>query len=136
MAKILIVDDDEDILFLISQYLKSVGIEHDLAASAKQARSLLVHSRYDFVVSDFSMPGQSGLDLLDHVSSMYPKTKFVLVTGCDDLRIKRESTRMGVHAYIQKPFYLTELLRILIDVVAPDGKTPATGTTEELSCGS
>jgi DNA-binding NtrC family response regulator len=72
------------------------------------------------VISDFKMPGESGLDLFRYVSSMYPETPFVLITGCDDLRIKRESMRMGVHAYLQKPFYLYELRQTIMNLVRRD----------------
>lgn len=75
---------------------------------AEQARNHLKHSGYDMAVFDFNMPGESGLDLLHYVSSIYPGTPFVLMTGYDDLRIKRESIRAGVQAYIQKLFYLNE----------------------------
>ncbi len=117
MARILIIDDDEDLLYLMGEYLKSVGLEYDMAVSAEQARNRLKCFRYDMVVSDFNMPGESGLDLLRHVSSMYPETPFVLMTGCYDLRIKRESIRMGVHAYIQKPFYMNELSQTIINLM-------------------
>ncbi len=102
---------------MLSQYLESVGLEHDLAVSVEQARNRLKSSRYDVLVSDFSMPGESGLDLFRYVSSMYPETPFVLITGCDDLRIKRESMRMGVQAYIVKPFYFSELLQTIINLM-------------------
>jgi len=120
MTRILIVDDDEDFLHLMGQYLESVGLEHDLAVSAEQARNLLKGSGYDMVVSDFNMPGESGLDLLRYVSSKYPQTPFVLMTGYDDLRIKRESMRMGAHAYIQKPFYMNELSRTIVNLPRRD----------------
>ena len=120
MARILIVDDDEGLLHLMGEYLESVGLEHDLAVSAEQARNRLKRSRYDMVVSDFNMPGESGLDLLRYVSSKYPETPFVLMTGYDDLRIKRESIRMGVHAYIQKPFYMNELAQTIINLIRRD----------------
>lgn len=105
---------------MIGQYLGSVGIEYDLAVSAEQARNRLKSSGYDVVISDFKMPGESGLDLFRYVSSMYPETPFVLITGCDDLRIKRESMRMGVHAYMQKPFYLYELRQTIMNLVRRD----------------
>ena len=117
MARILIVDDDEDFLRLMGEYLESVGLEHDLAVGAEQARNRLKRSGYDMVVSDFNMPGESGLDLLGYVSTMYPETPFVLMTGYDDLRIKRESIRMGVRAYIQKPFYMNELAKTIINLM-------------------
>ena len=122
MFRILTVDDDEDFLFLLGEYLKSVGLEHDQAVSAEQARNLLKHSGYDMIVSDFNMPGESGLDLLRYVSSMYPGTPFVLMTGFDDLRIKRESMRIGVGAYIQKPFYLNDLRRTIINLVGSEDR--------------
>ncbi|MGC9967453.1 MAG: response regulator [Syntrophobacteraceae bacterium] len=122
------VDDDEDFLRLLGEYLGSVGLEHDLAVSAEQARNRLKRSRYDVVVSDFKMPGESGLDLFRYVSYMYPETPFVLITGCDDLRIKRESMRMGVHAYIQKPFYLKELLQTIINLVRRDDQKEVAAT--------
>jgi DNA-binding NtrC family response regulator len=117
MARILIVDDDENLVHLMGEYLESVGLEHDLAVSAEQARNRLKRSGYDVVVSDLNMPGESGLDLLSHVSSMYPETRFILMTGCDDLRIKRESMRMGADAYFEKPFYLNELWQTIINLM-------------------
>jgi two-component system response regulator HydG len=117
MAKILIVDDDEDLLQLMGEYLKLTGLEPDLAISAEQARDHLKRSKYDMVVSDFNMPGESGLDLLSYISSTYPQTPFVLMTGCADQRIKRESMRMGASAYIQKPFYLNELGQTIVNLV-------------------
>ena len=103
----------KDLLHLMGEYLEPAGLEHDLAVGAEQARNRLKCFGYDMVVSDFNMPGESGLDLLRYVSSMYPETPFVLMTGYDDLRIKRESMRMGVRAYIQKPFYMNELAQTI-----------------------
>ena len=121
------VDDDEDFLRLMRQCLESAGLENDLAISAEQARDRLKSSGYDVVVSDFRMPEESGLDLFRYVSYMYPETPFVLITGCDDLRIKREAMKMGVQAYIEKPFYFNELLRTIINLMRRDDqkKIPA-----------
>jgi DNA-binding NtrC family response regulator len=106
----------------MGEYLELVGLEHDLAVSAEQARNRLKRFEYDVVVSDFKMPGESGLDLFIYVSSMYPETQFVLITGCDDLRIKRESMRMGVHVYMQKPFYLNDLRQTIINLMRRDDR--------------
>lgn len=118
MARILIVDDDEDFLRLLSEYLESVGLEHDVAANTRQARACLERFQYDVVISDFNMPGETGLDLFGYVSSVYPESRFALMTG-HDLKIKRESMKMGVHAFIQKPFYLSELRQTIINLMQP-----------------
>lgn len=120
IPRILVVDDDDDVLRLMGVYLKHHGFQLDLATSAEQARDFLKVSRYDVVVSDFKMPGESGLDLFSYVSSVHPETPFVLITGCDDLRIKRESMRMGVHEYLTKPFHLDALHQIIINLMQRD----------------
>ena len=58
MARILIVDDDENLLHVLGEYLETVGLENDLAVCVEQARNRLKRSRYDLVVSDFKMPGR------------------------------------------------------------------------------
>ncbi len=113
MGKILIVDDDEDLLFLIGEYLESCGIEFDTAASAAQARKRLNHSRYDLVISDFNMPGESGLDLFRSVSIRQPETPFILMTGNSDPRLRREAVAMGICDFMEKPFHFRELKRLL-----------------------
>lgn len=117
MAKVLIVDDDKKLLSLVGEYLESLGFESGLANDAEQARNHLRHSRYDMVISDLNMPGESGLDLLRYVSSRYPEMPFVLMTGCEDTRIRRESLRMGADAYIRKPFFLSDLLQTVTSMV-------------------
>ncbi len=118
MARILIVDDDEDFLRLLSEYMQSVGFEHEVAASVQQARSCLEKFDYEVVISDFNMPGETGHDLFRHICSAYPQTKFALMTG-HDLKIKRESLALGVHAFLQKPFYLSELRQTIHKLLQP-----------------
>lgn len=116
MVKLLLVDDDRDFLVVMSEYLKSLGFEPSLATSARQARDRLKQSRYDMVISDLNMPGESGLDLYRHVSSWYPHIPFILMTGCGELRVKREVLRKGVDAYLEKPFFLNDLMKTIAGV--------------------
>lgn len=125
MPKILIVDDDENLLRLMSEYLHLAGFDYDLAFSAAKARGLLKRYGYDMIISDYSMPGESGLDLLRFVSSRHPGTPFLLWTGEDNPRIKRESTRLGAHAYLQKPFYMNELPQTIINLMRRDNQKEA-----------
>jgi DNA-binding NtrC family response regulator len=113
MAKVLIVDDDAGIVFLMSEYLEAFGFQSVSANSAAQARNRLKHSNFDFIISDLNMPGESGLDLFRYVSHRYPRVPFILMTGCDDLRIKREALKMGVYKYLEKPFQFSELMKII-----------------------
>ena len=110
MARILIVDDQQDMLSLMCRYLSAHGFEVDAAYSSIEARHCLEHSEYDAVVSDFNMPGESGLDLLAHVSCRFPGLPFILMTGSGSSRLKREAMQMGSIGYLEKPFQLPDLV--------------------------
>ena len=110
ISKVLIIDDDEGFLSILGEYLGSLGFDCTLAANSAQARKHLAGVRYAVVLSDLNMPGESGLDLLRHVSAQYPDTPFILMTASCDGRIERESRKRGAYACIGKPFRLRELL--------------------------
>ncbi len=113
MCKVLIVDDDDDLLFIIGEYLESYGIDFELARSASQARKRLNHSEYGLVISDLNMPGESGLDLFRYVSSRHPRLPFIIMSGNRDPRLRREAIGMGVCDFVEKPFHLSELRGII-----------------------
>lgn len=115
MKKVLVVDDDEDFLFIIGEYLHSKGIEFHLAQSASQARKSLTHSSYDVVISDLQMPGESGLDLFRFVSFRYPGLPFILMSGNIDPRLRREAMSMGIRSFVEKPFELSVLKCLITD---------------------
>jgi DNA-binding NtrC family response regulator len=115
MSKVLVVDDDEDLLFIIGEYLDSYGIEFHVAQSAAQARKRLNHCDYDLVISDLNMPGESGLDLFRSVSFRHPGLPFVLMSGSQDPRVKREAMSMGICKFVEKPFQLSDLKRLITD---------------------
>ncbi|MHC1725468.1 MAG: response regulator [Syntrophobacteraceae bacterium] len=120
MAKILIVDDDQGTLEVLGDYLNVFNFETDLAESVAKARNCLARSNYDAVLSDFSMPGETGLDLLIYVSSLCPKLPFILMTGQHSDRLKQEAMAMGSSAYMEKPFNLQDLIEILGIVLRPE----------------
>ncbi len=113
MYRVLVVDDDEDHLFIIGEYLELNGVQFDLAQSAARARKCLSHGEYDLVISDFQMPGESGLDLFRSVSFRYPGLPFVLMSGNQDPRLRREAISMGVCKFLEKPFELSHLKRLI-----------------------
>jgi two-component system, OmpR family, phosphate regulon response regulator OmpR len=113
MGRVLIVDDEEEFRLLIGIFLEAKGINFELAESAAQARNHLAHARFDLVISDLNMPGESGFDLFRFVSSQYPGVRFAIMTGCGSSRTKSEARNMGIDAYIEKPFSFVDLLQIV-----------------------
>ncbi|SPF48099.1 hypothetical protein SBDP1_720005 [Syntrophobacter sp. SbD1] len=118
MAKILVVDDDDSISSLICQYLNSQDFEVDTAHNSVQARHCLENSQYDAILSDFQMPGESGLDLLYHVSSRFPGLPFILMTGSHSTGLKQQSMQMGCSGYLEKPLGLPYLLLTIRTVLS------------------
>ena len=109
-SRILIVDDDEGLLKILCEYLSACGFEPEPACSAAQARNCLARSKFDVVLSDFQMPGESGLDLLSHIKALYSGLPFILMTGIGSSRLKHEAMKMGSSGYIEKPFRVRDLM--------------------------
>ena len=113
MARILLVDDDEGLLSLISEYLSAYGFETESAASAAEARHWLEETQFDAILSDFSMPGESGIDLLIHVVSKYPGLPFIMMSGSGFSSLKAEAMGLGSMEFIPKPFEFKEMVGLL-----------------------
>lgn len=103
MSLILVVDDDETIRDTLYDVLSA---EHDcqIAQSAEQALARLEIESYDVVLTDISMPGLSGLELLGHVRQKYPDTPVIIISGISDQEHARGLIRLGAFEYLLKPF--------------------------------
>ncbi len=105
MSLILVVDDDETIRDTLYDLLSE---EHDCqtAETAEQAFARLEVDSYDLVLTDISMPGLSGLELLGHVRQKYPDTPVIIISGISDQDHAQGLIRLGAFEYLLKPFHL------------------------------
>ena len=105
MADILIVDDDE----VIRDTLKELLSEHYVcktAGTADEAFARLAEKPYDLVLTDISMPGISGLELLGRVLELYPKMPVIVVSGISDQEHVQGLIKLGAFDFLLKPFRL------------------------------
>lgn len=103
--RVLLVDDDGSALFGLGHSLRGLGLELFFARSAEEALATLGRERIDVVVTDYRMPGTSGLELLKDVADWYPDTVRLMVTGHADLEVAAEViNRQLVFKLLQKPF--------------------------------
>lgn len=107
--RVLLVDDEEDILFALSEFLTSKGYSVELAHDSRQALSLIHENDFTAVVSDLRMPGMSGVGLLEEVLGVDPDTVFIIMTGYATVQSAVEALRKGAYDYIVKPFSLHDL---------------------------
>ena len=105
MSLILVVDDDENIRDTLYDLLSA---EHDCqtAETAEQALARLEVDSYDVVLTDISMPGLSGLELLGTVRQKYPDTPVIIISGISDQEHAQGLIRLGAFEYLLKPFRL------------------------------
>ena len=105
MADILIVDDDD----VIRDTLKELLSEHyvcQTAGTVDEAFARLAEKPYDLVLTDISMPGISGLELLGRVLQLYPKTPVIVVSGISDQEHVQGLIKLGAFDFLLKPFRL------------------------------
>ena len=100
---ILVVDDDESLRRVTQVQLEDEGYAVTTARTAEEALRFLRRKHQDLVVTDLSMPGQSGVDLLREVRSSHPETTVILMTAFGTVESAVEAMRLGAYDYITKP---------------------------------
>jgi len=107
-SRILIVDDEPEITSILHDLLADL---HDCttASSAEEALDRLRANDFQLVVSDITMPGMSGLDLIPRVKSMSPNTVVVMVSGMQTVESAIDALRLGAFDYVMKPFDLRQV---------------------------
>jgi diguanylate cyclase (GGDEF)-like protein len=107
--KILLVDDDPSILSILADLMAIFGHEYETATDGNETIEKLKHDYFPIVLTDMTMPGIDGLDLLKHIHSNYPTIKILVVTGYDRIFTYTDVIRAGASDFISKPFNTDEL---------------------------
>ena len=112
-ARILIVDDDQDIHALLLSTLKDTGSAADCASSGEQALAFLQSKEYDLVLSDVMMPGIDGLELLHRIQQQRPGMPVVVMTARNTSENLIRSIRERAYAYFSKPFSPEDVVQMV-----------------------
>lgn len=107
-SRILIVDDEPEITSILSD-LFSAEYYCMTAGSAEEALERLQGSEYELVISDITMPGMSGLDMIPQVKSIAPNTVVVMISGMQTVESAIGALRLGAFDYVMKPFDLRQV---------------------------
>ncbi|MBP5986821.1 MAG: sigma 54-interacting transcriptional regulator [Azonexus sp.] len=103
-AHVLVVDDDEDILRLLTMRLRARGFRVTAVGSAEQALAQIAVDPPRVVVSDVRLPGQDGLALFEEVRRTRPTLPVILLTAHGNIPDAVDATSRGVFGYLTKPF--------------------------------
>ena len=108
--KILIVDDEQDILDICRQILEPSGYTVLTADSGEKALNILMDSPIDIAFVDIRMPCMDGIELLKKMKQSYSSTEVIMITADTNLDMAIESLKFGASDYMLKPFIVTEVL--------------------------
>jgi DNA-binding NtrC family response regulator len=108
MATLLIVDDDTLIRDTLHELFSATHEVHT-ADRAEQALAYLDIETYDAVITDISMPGLSGREILKYIEAKHPSTPVIVISGLSGEAQGHELTAMGAFAFFSKPFKLEEI---------------------------
>lgn len=119
---VLIVEDDRDVRLVIQKQLerRMPGVEVHAAPDGPAALAFLARAHVDLILSDFRMPGMSGMDLLRQASREFPATHRIMLTGCPDEGLAIAASRdVGAERFFVKPLDFGALAHTILGILGP-----------------
>ena len=129
-APILLVDDDRDLLKLITLRLTAAGYAVQTAESGEQALAQLAVARPRLVITDLRMEGMDGMALFERIHGAMPTLPVIILTAHGTIPDAVAATRRGVFGFLTKPFDGKDLLAQVEQAIRLSGGTQAAGATE------
>jgi EAL domain-containing protein (putative c-di-GMP-specific phosphodiesterase class I) len=114
-GRVLVVDDERDLLEILGAMLAEVGWQVDTAPNGRAALVLVDAHRYDVVLSDIDMPGINGVELLREIRARDLDVPVLLITGHPRVETAVEALEHGALRYLQKPLRERDLLTAVED---------------------
>lgn len=112
-ARILIVDDDENIRKVLTTILEDEGYIVESASTAKKAIEKTRKKIYNLALIDIRLPDMEGIKLLTKMKDTTPKMRKIIITGYPTLQNAVEAVNRGADAYIIKPFNIKKVLNTI-----------------------
>jgi len=132
LPKLLLVDDDENLLNTVQDWFKAQNFEVDIVSNGREGLERLKFYKYDLVILDWGMPDMSGIEVCRAYRTEGGETPVLMLTGQDKIEHKETGFSAGADDYLTKPFSLRELaarVRALL-------RRPSTYTSEKLQVGT
>ncbi len=121
---ILVVDDDENLLGIITKYLKEMFTSGQIfsAITGEDAVENIKEHEIDLLITDIFMPGLSGFELLLEAKKRLPSIKVIMMTGYSTPELHEEAFKKGSVGYIEKPFENEDLLKFVNSALDQSGR--------------
>ncbi|GAB6182464.1 response regulator [Thermodesulfovibrio hydrogeniphilus] len=109
-ANVLLVDDEEQFLKVVSQRLGMRGLKLETATSGDEAIKKTDQRDFDAIILDLVMPGKSGIEVLKEIRSKHPDLQIIILTGHGSVEAGVEAIKEGAMDFLQKPVDIEKLL--------------------------
>ena len=108
-AKVLLVDDEEDFVEMLSLRLKELGEKVSVAYSGREGLDTLENTHIDVVILDIKMPGMDGIQTLREIKKRFPLVEVIMLTGHGSTETAVEGMKLGAFDYLLKPADFSDL---------------------------
>jgi two-component system response regulator GlrR len=109
-GKILVVDDDPNILQVVKMRLVSGGYQVTTTGHAKEALDLAEQEKFDLLVVDLKLDGEDGISLMENIHQINPSIPVIILTAYGTIKSAVNAMKKGAYGYLTKPFEGHELL--------------------------
>ena len=121
--KLLIVDDDSDVLNDVAAAIKPSGYLYDTTTNPLKALEMYKQQHFDVVITDVRMPGMSGLELLRKIHEIDSEAKVIIITAFGDLDTAVSAINNHAYSFFGKPVNFAELISVLRQI-ENEGREP------------
>jgi DNA-binding NtrC family response regulator len=113
LGQVMVVDDEENIREVLSNYLESMNYSVETAEDGEDALQKFQKGNFDLIISDLLMPNIDGLELLKRIRGIDKDVIFLMITGYPSIETAVDAIKKGAYDYITKPFHMEDVkLRI------------------------
>jgi len=129
MKKIVVVDDEADICFLLKRFLSKNDFIVETAQNGKDGLELIESFEPDLVMTDFRLGDITGTELLNAIKSKRPRVPVLIITGYSDIKVAVNVMKLGAYDYITKPLFPDEIL-VTVKKALADAESEKSGESE------
>jgi DNA-binding NtrC family response regulator len=108
--RVLLVDDEEQFLDVLSQRLGTRGIDAETSTSGEEALVKIKNRNFDAIVLDVMMPGMGGIETLKRIRKEYPELQIIMLTGRGSVDKAVEAMKEGAIDFLEKPADINKLM--------------------------
>ena len=113
MEKILIIDDDTDMCWVLSEVLKEEGFYVNIVNDKASALSMVRKQKYDLILLDYKIGKDDGLNVLSELKNIDNKSSIIMISAYGNNEVRKKAVSEGALEFIDKPFDIIKFVKII-----------------------